>query len=120
MKVVISGSRSIKSLPPEAYKQINSIIDSGAEILVGDAFGVDAEVQRFLKTSGYTKVTVYHAYSKPRNNLGFKTVAVEGNYSDRDKFMYDQADYGLAIWDGLSRGTLANTKRGVVTKIVRA
>lgn len=119
MRVVISGSRSIKSLPAEAKERINTIIGLGAEILVGDAPGVDAQVQRYLKDKGYSSVTVYHAYTKPRNNAGFKAVAVTGNYSARDKFMCSQADYGLAIWDGVSRGTLANTQR-VKTRIIRA
>jgi hypothetical protein len=118
MRVVISGSRSIKSLPIEARERIDKVIELGADILVGDAPGIDALTQRYLKSKGYSRVTVYHAYKSPRNNTGFNTIAVSGNYSDRDKFMCASADYGLAIWDGVSRGTLANTKR-VKTRVVR-
>lgn len=121
MKVVISGSRSIKSLPPEAIKRINTIINLGADILVGDAPGVDALVQSYLEIRGYPNVTVYFAYGRPRNyrDSSWNAVRCSGNYSDRDKVMCGAADYGLAIWDGCSRGTLANTKR-VPTRIVRA
>lgn len=117
MRVVISGSRSIKSLTLESQQCINRIMELNAEIMVGDAPGVDAQVQNYLKSKGYNKVTVYYAYSKPRNNAGFKTVKVAGSYSDRDRLMCSRADYGLAIWDGVSPGTAANIKR-VKTKIL--
>lgn len=120
MKVVISGSRSIiKSLPNEAIERINTIISLGAEILIGDAAGVDKLVQEYLKSLGYTKVLVCYRGNAPRNNLGFKSfrVGYTCTYIDRDKYMCGESDYGLAIWDGQSSGTKANINR-VPTRVV--
>ncbi len=119
--VVISGSRSIKSLSSEAIQRINNIMELGFEILVGDAYGVDAQVQRYLKSRNYPHVTVYHTGYRPRNNAGFMCVKVAGSYTQRDEFMCDSADYGLAIWDGSSPGTKRNIERlGKRTRIVKA
>lgn len=117
MKIVISGSRSIKVLPKEAIQSLDKIIEQGFEILLGDASGIDTLVQQYLKSKNYQNVVVYHAYQKPRNNVGFKSEKVDGNYTDRDKYMCGLADFGLAIWDGVSRGTAANIKR-VKTKVI--
>jgi hypothetical protein len=117
MKVVISGSRSIKVLPQQAIQSLDKIIEQSFEIFVGDAPGIDSLVQQYLKSKNYQNVVVYHAYQKPRNNAGFKSEKVDGNYTDRDKFMCSQADFGLAIWDGVSKGTAQNIKR-VKTKVI--
>ena len=119
MKVMISGSRLIETLPPEAIERIDTIMTLGAEILVGDAPGIDSEVQKYLKSRDYDQVTVYHAYENPRNNEGFPTQGNYPSYTDRDKAMGELADRGLAIWDGLSKGTAANIDR-VPTRIVTA
>lgn len=116
MKVVISGSRSIKVLPQQTIESIDKIIEQGFEILVGDAPGIDNLVQQYLKSKGYENVTVYHPFNC-RNNAGFKSERVDGNYTDRDKYMCNIADFGLAIWDGVSRGTEANIKR-IKTKVI--
>jgi hypothetical protein len=120
MRVVISGSRSIKELSVEAKSRLQKIMDLGAEILVGDAPGVDMLVQEFLVAEQYQKVCVYFAYAKARNNVGgFKTQNGYNSYTERDKAMCQAADYGLAIWDGKSGGTRANIDR-VRTRVVTA
>jgi hypothetical protein len=119
MRIVVSGSRSISQLPEEAKSRLNKIMSLGAEIFVGDAPGVDLLVQVFLHEARYSKVCVYYAYSKPRNNMGFETQAGFGSYVERDQAMCLDADFGLAIWDGRSKGTKANIDR-VKTRIVRA
>jgi hypothetical protein len=119
MKVVISGSRSISVLPKDVIKSLDKIMEQRFEILVGDAPGIDLLVQQYLKSKDYKAVTVFHAYQKPRNNAGFCTVKVDGSYTDRDKFMCSQADFGLAIWDGFSKGTAENIKRVPKTKVIQ-
>jgi len=120
-KVLISGSRSIKILPPAANESIDRIIAQNFRIIMGDADGIDCLVQQYLRKQGYAHVTVYYAkfnsLGKPRNHHGFPTVSVMGNYSKRDKTMCGLVDYGLAIWDGRSPGTKANIDR-VRTKVI--
>lgn len=125
MKVVISGSRSIQVLPKEAINSLDKIIELGFHILIGDAPGVDCLVQQYLKSKNYNKVIIYFVGQKPRNNAGFQCHKLSGHafgeyatrmgkgsaYSARDNFMCSQADYGLAIWDGVSKGTAQNIKR---------
>jgi adenine-specific DNA-methyltransferase len=121
-KVLISGSRSIKVLPDEAIESIDRIIAQNFRIIMGDAPGIDAKVQKYLREQRYPHVTVYYAkfnnLGAPRNHHGFSTVSVMGNYSNRDRTMCAMADYGLAIWDGRSPGTKANIERVPRTKII--
>ena len=63
---------------------------------------------------------MFNGNGKPRNTNGFNIVGVLGNYVDRDKQMCNIADYGLAIWDGKSRGTAANIQRVKRTKVILA
>lgn len=115
--VVIFGSRSISCLPESAIVSIDRICNQNFKILVGDCYGVDLLVQSYLRSINYKSVTVCWANPKslttisPRNNLGFRSIGIVGNYSRRDKWMCDLADYGLAIWDGTSRGSLRNIEQ---------
>jgi adenine-specific DNA-methyltransferase len=94
-------------------------------IILGDAPGVDKLVQEYLRSQNYPDVKVYYALwsgnGKPRNVTGFETVGVAGSYVDRDKMMCLICHYGLALWDGASRGTRDNIDRTGErkTKIIR-
>jgi len=109
--VMISGSRSITNISP-ALESIDKIINLKLSIILGDAIGVDKLVQEYLHSQDYPDVKVYFALwsgnGKPRNVTGFETVGVPGSYSDRDKMMCSISNYGLALWDGVSRGTRNN------------
>ena len=117
MKVFISGSISIKKLPNIAKKKIDSIIEKKLTVVIGDARGVDSIVQKNLLKENYNNVIVYHTGDKIRNNFGdWNTVTVQNEnnlkgrefYTLKDLKMADDADYGLMIWDGKSKGTLKN------------
>lgn len=117
MKVFVSGSRSVLDLPDAAKASLDKIRELDFTVLVGDCFGVDALVQAYLKS--YCKVVVYHVAEKPRHNLGFDTVRVAGSrQTNKDAAMAAAADYGLAIWDGKSPGTVKNIGRVKATKVV--
>jgi adenine-specific DNA-methyltransferase len=112
MKICISGSISIRALPAEARERIKNIANLDADVLVGDAPGVDTLVQKELLARGHTRVTIWHRGSAPRNNVGgWPTRPVRGSYTDRDRAMCDAAEFGLAIWDGQSRGTARNIEQ---------
>jgi hypothetical protein len=119
MNVFISGSISINKLPSSAIKKIDSIISKNFTILIGDAKGVDSQVQKYLSGKKYDNVIVYFTGTKIRNNVGnweTKEIPNDNNkkgrelYALKDIAMANAADYGLMIWDGSSIGTLNNIK----------
>ena len=120
MNVFISGSISIDNLPLSAAEKIDNIINNNYVILIGDAKGVDLQVQKYLFNKKYDNVIVYFAGGKARNNIGhWETREITAGtdnkrgrelYTVKDKAMAKDAHYGLMIWDGKSRGTLNNIK----------
>ncbi len=116
MKVFISGSISIKTIPQIAIDKLNNIIEQNLTIIIGDANGIDSLVQKYLFEKNYSNVLVYHSGVSIRNNIGnWKTVTVPANnltgrafYTIKDKQMAKDADFGMMIWDGHSKGTKAN------------
>jgi len=116
--IFVSGSRSIKFLPQRALQALDRIMAQGFTILVGDCFGVDVLIQRYLSAKGYRQVTVCHINARPRHNLGFNSTQVPGTrQTDKDAYMGRTANFGLAIWDGASPGTAKNIAR-VKTKVI--
>ncbi|SKB93292.1 hypothetical protein SAMN06296386_109120 [Lachnospiraceae bacterium] len=121
MKVFISGSKSLidnTMLPKSVQSCLNKIISEGHEIFIGDCWGTDTVVQTYLRKVKYKKVVVYVSGSKgsTRNNLGHWT---ENHFStngstpyvyriEKDFHMTEDCDYGVAIWDGDSKGTFIN------------
>jgi len=117
--IFISGSISITELPPDLEKRLTNVIKSGFKIIIGDANGADKAFQRFLADQHYQEVVVYCSRNRCRNNLGqwrCQNVQVPSHltgrafYTEKDKEMARLADYGLVLWDGKSKGSLANIK----------
>ena len=120
MNVFISGSREISGFDENISNALFDELNSDAEILVGDADGVDTEIQKFCAAQQYKNVTVFATNGKVRNNVGnfaVRNVPVDKNayyktfFTQKDVAMTDIADYGVAIWDGKSKGTLNNIER---------
>jgi hypothetical protein len=117
-KVFIAGSRKLSKLNKRVLNRLDRIIANGFTIIVGDANGMDKAVQAYVNGKHYSNVTVFCMENACRNNLGEWRVKEIGAsdpsrrdfsfYSTKDKAMADEADYGLMLWDGKSRGTLAN------------
>jgi len=124
MNVFISGSMSIDKLPKEAIVKLDNIIEKGINVLIGDANGVDLQVQKYLKEKNYSNVIVYYNGKEIRNNVGsWKTKFIETKftmrhlfYVEKDRAMVKDTDYGLMIWDGKSKGTLNNIKNMFAAK----
>ena len=86
--------------------------------MVGDANGADKAVQQHLNQMGYKEVIIYCTEGICRNNIGNWPVraipAADPRRRDfeyfrtKDRAMVEEADYGLMLWDGKSRGTLMN------------
>lgn len=115
--VFISGSRYIRALNSEIKSRLKNIVNKKFEIIVGDAFGVDKAVQQYLADMDYPAVRIFCSGSVCRNNLGnwnIEWITVDSSlkgrafYTEKDKVMAAQADYGFVLWDGKSQGSLNN------------
>jgi hypothetical protein len=117
MKIFIAGPRAVSDLNKAVINRIDNIIKQDFEILVGDASGIDTAIQRECFGKGYKAVKVYATNGSARNNIGSWTVEqidvpkkLKGFdfYAAKDYQMAVDADYGLMIWNGKSKGTLNN------------
>lgn len=116
--IFIAGPRAIKKLDPKVTKKLNDIKEGNNKVHVGDANGVDKLIQSFYSNNKYNNVEVFANKGKERNNLGncpINNVKVDRKlkgfkyYTQKDKTMAKEFDYGFMIWNGESRGTLNNT-----------
>ena len=114
-KVFVAGSRHLSRLTADVKCRIDTIIDKGFTILVGDANGADKAVQRYLADKGYDNVIVHCMAEHCRNNVASwptrevaAPIGARGftYYATKDQAMVDTAAYGLMLWDGESKGTL--------------
>ena len=107
MLLLITGSRDI-SEAGLAYARhvVARAKETGDEIIVGDAPGVDAAVMDECNRLGVSH-TVVGAYGRLRRRTpSAKTVMMGSGYSytARDRYMAEQCDACLAVWNGYSRG----------------
>jgi hypothetical protein len=119
-KVFIGGSRRISKLSEEVRARLDSIIAKEIPVLIGDANGADKAVQTYLHSRGYENVEVFCMKGNCRNNVGnWKLREVDSRngatgreyYTLKDEQMTKESSVGLMLWDGESRGTLANAAR---------
>lgn len=116
-RVFVAGSRKISWLPVEVKQRIDTIIEKGFQVLVGDANGADKAVQQYLADKAYRNVVVHCTENGCRNNVGQwpsrHVPAPRGArgfdyYSVKDMAMAEVAEFGLMLWDGKSKGTINN------------
>lgn len=117
MKVFIAGPRAISELNEDVKQKLENICIKNYEVFVGDAYGVDSCVQRFLCQKNYRNVTIFVSGESARNNYGnwnTRTINVDSNvsgfefYAQKDIEMAKMADIGFMIWNGKSKGTFNN------------
>ena len=111
-----------KDLPKDVRKKINEYIKNGDKIIVGDAPGIDRQVQDYLKKKRYKNVEVYGPGNKQVRysaNKKWKTKLIDAPefeenspewLAKKDKAMTKVATKGLSIV--LDDGSMA-TKRNV-------
>jgi hypothetical protein len=116
-KVFVSGSMRIKKLDREVLARLDNTVESNLQIIVGDADGVDTSIQTYLYEKGSKSVVVYCSGDRPRNNIGHWVVerivsmakpGTRAFFTEKDKRMARDCDYGLMVWDTKSMGTLSN------------
>jgi len=123
--IFLGGSLPIKELYPEVKDRLDTVMELGINVVIGDAPGADLLMQTYLHSKGYRKVTVYAMGNRVRNNIGdWEVCYIEANprlpkrdyYVAKDIAMTKAAKYGLMIWDRVSRGTQANILRLIEQK----
>ncbi len=116
--VFVAGSRALSRLSPQIRQRLDNIMERHLTVLVGDANGADKAVQRYLAKSRYGRVTVY-CMDSCRNNVGEWPIRFHKSepgvkrdrhyYGIKDAAMAEDATCGFMLWDGVSKGTAANT-----------
>jgi len=115
--VFLSGSRKISRLDEAVKSRLSTIVEKGLRVIVGDANGADKAFQTCLASMDYANVTVFCSGPECRNNIGqwnVKHVSVDTKlkgrdfYTQKDKAMAGEADYGLVLCDGKSPGSISN------------
>lgn len=132
-KVFVSGSSKTqdknsgyyrKNLPDTVRRAIDSKMKNGDTILVGDAPGIDRQVQDYLKKNKYKHVTVYATGDSPRysankkwdtklvDSKGYEPGTPEFN-RQKDIAMSKDADSGIAVVlnKGGAKATRDNVER---------
>lgn len=128
-KVFISGSRSQTEIPENVQQSLELIIKNNIDVLIGDSDkGVDKEIIDYFR-GAYNQLEVFSIKSKPRVEIEkeWKQRIVKPDVSLKpqqqqmlkDRIMADEADWGLAIFDPITKnrygtmqvssGTLRNT-----------
>lgn len=119
-KVFISGSKSISKLTEKMLAVLDKIVQDGDTILVGDCYGVDLAVQKYLLEKGYADVVVYCSGEQPRNlvvgtvhSCAKDAAGLKGRAFQyvKDEAMCKDCDEACGFWDGKSLGTLENANR---------
>ena len=111
-----------RKLPKQVRKELKEAMRNGDKIIVGDAPGVDRQVQDYLKVKGYKDVEIYGPGKQVRYsaNPDWKTNAIDSKHpecskewlAEKDKVMAKRADKGIAvILDEGSRATRNNIDR---------
>lgn len=117
-KVFVAGSRNLLKLNDAVELRIDNIIHKGLKVIIGDANGADKAVQHYLHSKNYKNVEIFCMEGACRHNVGnwpIRIIPAPGSkrkdfafYSIKDLTMANEADYGLMLWDGQSRGTHSN------------
>lgn len=93
----VSGHLDLTSAEFDAHYRsaIDKALAGGDSFVVGDARGADTMTQNYLlgKT---TAVVVYHLFTSPRNNVGFKTIGGFESDEERDTQMTAESDRDIA------------------------
>lgn len=119
-KVFLSGSRRLSRIPVEVRVRLDEMMRRELTILVGDANGADKAIQTYFARHEYARVLVFCTSGDCRNNVGpWPTRVVEAPhrardfafYTAKDAAMAEEADVGMALWDGESFGTIVNVAR---------
>ena len=110
----VGGGKTIGVLPKDVALTLDSFMERGEHIIVGDAHGCDLAFQTYLHSKGYPNVTVYCSGENCRYNIGSweeKHISVpEGEegyefYKVKDHAMINACDCAMLVWNRKSFAT---------------
>ncbi|MCK5640431.1 MAG: hypothetical protein KAJ19_06525 [Gammaproteobacteria bacterium] len=105
MNICFTGSRSLTGVYDFVLKAVLRCKELGAQVIVGDAGGIDNLVSMCCAENDVPCI-VHHIATQPRHaHSGNELCKVSGGYLARDRYMVERADIVFALWDGQSRGT---------------
>ena len=119
MKVFISGSKTVHTLPETVKALLNCYCRYGCTFLIGDCGGTDRLVQEYLFEMNYPDVVVYVSGGHIRTCVGdwpvrhipvLKHIRGFAFYRQKDIAMAQECDAAVMLWDGITRGTYCNMK----------
>ena len=116
MKLFLGGSKTAKAKKTVIREKLGRAAEEHTEFLIGDCYGADTAMQKFLAEIDYPRVTVFTAHKEPRHNCGNWPVhtidgILTGSFAaqrKKDAAMAKAADCGFMFWDGKSKGTFVN------------
>jgi hypothetical protein len=92
IKVFIGGSQSITKLPASVAARIDKIIEGDFTVLIGDASGIDACVQKYLAEKAYANALVFCTGVCRNNAGGWKMIVGPANAGERGFDFYALKD----------------------------
>ncbi len=117
MIVFLCGSKTICTLPDKLTALLDSYCAQNCEFIVGDCYGADILMQRYLHGKGYPHVTVYVSGEHVRQHVSAYPVrhfsvpdGTEGFALNRQKdiAMVLDCDEAIMLWNGKTHGTRCN------------
>ena len=112
--IFVGGGKTIGHLPDKVVSMLDSFMENGHHIIVGDAHGCDLAFQTYLHSKAYPNVTVYCSGEKCRSNVGGwkeKHIAVPTDieeyefYREKDYAMINDCDGAMLVWERRSSAT---------------
>jgi len=111
-----------RNLPKYTRKELNKRMKNGNKIIVGEAPGIDRQVQDYLNKKNYSNVEVYTSGDSPRYlaNKKWKVNRVDASkyekmskewLAEKDKAMAKVADEGIAVI--LDKGGAGATRNNI-------
>ena len=102
--VFMSGKVSYdKPLDQNMKNEIDLVIKSNAQIIIGDAPGADTRIQEYLAEKGYSNVIVYTTDEHVRNNVGdWEVRHIDGGGNTEERLIRRQKD--IAMTSKATRG----------------
>lgn len=85
MNIFVAGPRAVSWLNQVVKARLENIMNNNFTISVGDANGIDKQIQIYCHSLGYKKVIVFASNGKVRNNIGnwhVETVSVSSEKKD--------------------------------------